>query len=319
MSQLEDLPPDQRAVLSLLLRQRKSYAEVAEMLDIEPRAVHDRAHAALAVLAPRQARELSPEQREQIGEYLLGQQSAAGRQQTRALLGDSDTARGWAQTLADELSALSSAPLPEIPQPGRRAKDKTRGPNRTGGAVLLGAIAVVVVVVVVLILSNGGGGSNPPKTTASAPSSATSKSSSGSSTSTGTSSTAKTGASTTAASKSEVKEDNRLTLSPTEPSSKATGVAEIISKKKQFGFYVIVGGLPAAPSGSFYGVWLSNSSTEFEPLGSLPALNSSGVTEGGDGLPANASRYRHMIITRETTKQPKQPGPTVLSGDFSLS
>ena len=58
MSRLDDLPPDQRATLSLLLRNRKSYADVAQLLDIAPRAVHDRAHAALAVLAPRQARDL---------------------------------------------------------------------------------------------------------------------------------------------------------------------------------------------------------------------------------------------------------------------
>ena len=82
MSRLDDLPPDQRAALSLLLRQRKAYAEVAAMLQISERAVHDRAHAALAVLAPRQARELAPERREQIGDYLLGQ-SAGGSQRLR--------------------------------------------------------------------------------------------------------------------------------------------------------------------------------------------------------------------------------------------
>jgi len=51
MSRLDELPPDQRAALSLLLRQRKGYAEVAGLLHIPARAVHDRAHAALAVLA----------------------------------------------------------------------------------------------------------------------------------------------------------------------------------------------------------------------------------------------------------------------------
>ena len=77
MSRLDDLPPDQRATLSLLLRSGKSYAEVAALLDIQERAVHDRAHAALAVLAPRQARELTAERREEIGDYLLGQRPAS--------------------------------------------------------------------------------------------------------------------------------------------------------------------------------------------------------------------------------------------------
>ena len=63
MGRLDELPPDQRATLSLLLRQRKTYAEVAVLLGIAETAVHDRAHAALAVLAPRQARELTPDRR----------------------------------------------------------------------------------------------------------------------------------------------------------------------------------------------------------------------------------------------------------------
>ncbi|HXP28513.1 MAG TPA: sigma factor-like helix-turn-helix DNA-binding protein, partial [Solirubrobacteraceae bacterium] len=58
MSRLDDLPPDQRATLSLLLRSRKSYADVATLLEIPEQAVRDRAHAALAVLAPSQARSL---------------------------------------------------------------------------------------------------------------------------------------------------------------------------------------------------------------------------------------------------------------------
>ena len=76
MSRLDDLPPDQRAALSLLLLQGKNYAEVAKLLHIGERAVHDRAHAALAVLAPREARALSAERRDEIGDYLLGQRPA---------------------------------------------------------------------------------------------------------------------------------------------------------------------------------------------------------------------------------------------------
>ena len=93
MSRLDDLPPDQRAALSLLLRQGKVYAEVAAMLQIGERAVHDRAHAALAVLAPREARELTPERREEIGDYLLGQSGGVARRlRARRLLDDSPAA-----------------------------------------------------------------------------------------------------------------------------------------------------------------------------------------------------------------------------------
>ena len=51
MTELDRLPPDQRAVLSLVLDRGKSYAEVAELLGIPENTVRDRAHAALDALA----------------------------------------------------------------------------------------------------------------------------------------------------------------------------------------------------------------------------------------------------------------------------
>ncbi|HEX4838738.1 MAG TPA: sigma factor-like helix-turn-helix DNA-binding protein, partial [Solirubrobacteraceae bacterium] len=51
MTELDRLPPDQRAVLSLVLDRGKSYGQVAEMLAIPESAVRDRAHAALDALA----------------------------------------------------------------------------------------------------------------------------------------------------------------------------------------------------------------------------------------------------------------------------
>ncbi len=186
MSRLDDLPPDQRATLSLLLGQRKSYAEVAALLGLPEGAVHDRAHAALAVLAPLKARELTAERRESIGEYLLGQQtSVADRLATRTYLDASAPARAWANAISTEIVPLSSAPLPEIPQPGsgRRARggqrraepDRPRaasqtpgvepaGPtqpiSRLGGALLLAGILVAVIVAIILVTSGGGGGSH---------------------------------------------------------------------------------------------------------------------------------------------------------------
>ena len=51
MPRLDDLPPDLRATLSLLVDRGKSYAQVAELLGIPESAVRDRAHAALDALA----------------------------------------------------------------------------------------------------------------------------------------------------------------------------------------------------------------------------------------------------------------------------
>jgi hypothetical protein len=112
MSRLDELPPDQSAALSLLLRQRKSYAEVAKLLGIGERAVHDRAHAALVMLAPRRARELTPEHRLEVGDYVLGQQAGvAERLRTRAYLASDEPARAWAGELAAQLSPLAGSSL----------------------------------------------------------------------------------------------------------------------------------------------------------------------------------------------------------------
>jgi cytoskeletal protein RodZ len=51
MSRLDDLPPDQRAVLLLLVQQGKSHAEIADMLGIPQNTVSDRARAALSALS----------------------------------------------------------------------------------------------------------------------------------------------------------------------------------------------------------------------------------------------------------------------------
>ena len=122
MTRVDDLPADQRATLSLLLRQRKSYAEVAALLGIQEGAVRDRAQAALATLAGgapigHGTSELTAARREEIGDYLLGQQaSAASRTATRAYLEGSAIAGSWAGALAAELEKLAEGALPEIPR-----------------------------------------------------------------------------------------------------------------------------------------------------------------------------------------------------------
>src|SRR5258705_6154887 len=132
MSRLDDLPPDQHATLSLLLRKRKSYAEVSALLSIPTRAVHDRAHAALAVLAPKEARELTPERRAEIGDYLLCQRTCVvERLATRTYLAGSAPAHAWACALACELEPLADGPLPEIPAAPAATRGASDRPPRS--------------------------------------------------------------------------------------------------------------------------------------------------------------------------------------------
>src|SRR5688500_16132904 len=102
MSRFDDLKPDQRAALQLLLKQGRSYDEIAEMLRIEPRAVRERARAALDALGPEEVGELELEEQDDVADYLLGQQSASRRATTRALLERSPAARAWARTVSSE-------------------------------------------------------------------------------------------------------------------------------------------------------------------------------------------------------------------------
>jgi len=317
MSRLEELPPDQRAALSILLRQRKTYAEVAGMLGIGEQAVHDRAHAALAVLAPREARELDPAVRQEIGEYILGQQSGvADRLQTRTLLSSSPPALLWAQALASELDGAGELPeIPSAPAPPGSAPSTppAAGPagayslaeaasspslweppappsSRLGGALLLAAILAAVIVAVILIFAGGGGGSSKKTST--------------------------TGTNSTGAKAGEPKEEARFTLkAPGHSLSK--GTVEILSEGGKHAFYIQAEHIPATRH-FFYAIWLYKSHSSTLPLSKSPPVGKSHKLAGAALLPENAGEYHEILLTRETSTHPRHPGHVVLRGPFSL-
>jgi hypothetical protein len=338
MSRLDDLPPDQRATLSLLLNSRKTYAEVAALLNIQERAVHDRAHAALAVLAVRQARALSAERRAEVGDYLLGQRTGvAERLATRTYLQNTPAARAWAAALADELAPLAGdslaqipgaaeslgegddraraiaaepAPAPE-PAPSAALPKRSRpsaASSRTGGAVLLALLIAAVVVAVVLIADSGGGSSGEQSSSAAAGAT------------TGTTPASSTGSTAaTSTNGAKAKEEKRITLRPPDPSGNAAGVAEVLSEGKQYAFYLAAEHLPPSKGkGFFYAVWLYNSPTSHKPLGRSPEVGANGSLQGGALLPADAGSYHTMLLTRETSTRPNKPGAVVLRGSFAL-
>jgi Sigma-70, region 4 len=319
MSRIDELPPDQNAVLSLLLRQRKSYADVAALLGISERAVHDRAHAALAVLAPREARGLDPSSRNEIGDYLLGQQAAVGeRLRTRTLLSNSQPAATWAQALAVHLGPLADGGLPEIPPqtgapsasapaaPGAQKPyplsqaASTPGPapmpsnSRRGGALLLGAIAIAVVIVVVVLVSGGGSSNNNSGGTHSTTTSTTSKTTSG------------------------PKEEGRFKLHSPDPHSASVGTVEVLSESGKQAFYIQAEHIPATKH-FFYAIWLYNSHTSALPLSKSPPVGKTHKLAGAALLPSTAGKYREILLTKETSTRPTHPGHVVLRGTFSLN
>jgi hypothetical protein len=263
------------------------------------------------VLAPRQARELSAAEREHIGDYLLSQQSAYQRLQAREQLEDSAAARAWAQTLCGELDPLAAEPLPEIPQPARdaaahgggaqpsaasaaasararpAAQRAPKSSSRLGGALLLGAILAAIVVAAVL-LSGGSGSSHKAASS-------------------------QTG--TSAAGQPHV--DKQLRLASPDPSSNAIGVVEVVSQAGKQAFFIAAEHLPPS-NGFFYAAWLYNSPSDHQILGRAPNVTANGRLQALALLPTNASHFHQMIVTRETSEKPSNPGPIVLQGPFSL-
>jgi hypothetical protein len=288
MTDLDTLPPDQRAVLSLVLERGKSYGEVADMLGIPESAVRERAHGALDALASdagsgggsssassRAAATPARGSRAEQGTSAPGP-AGAGR-------------RGGAR-------ATQSAYRPQ-PRPARAP-----GSSRLGGALLLGGLVVAVVVAAILLSGGSGKPSNSAAST---------------STSTSTTGANSTSTSTSSSSTAKPKLDKKLTLEAVEPSLKASGEAYVLSQGSRRAFYVLARGLPPS-SGFFYAVWLYNSPSSSAPLGRAPTVGSDGNLTGGGALPPNAGDFAKIIVTRETSTHATQPGQIVLSGAFAV-
>jgi hypothetical protein len=110
MSVLDNLAPDQRAVLQMVLQRGRSYDEIASLLSIDRTAVRPRALDAFDALAP----VLPGPESALITDYLLGQLPERVAEQVYSYLQASEADREWARALAQVIAPLSAS-LPEIP------------------------------------------------------------------------------------------------------------------------------------------------------------------------------------------------------------
>ena len=113
MPSIDALPPDQRAVLELVLRRGRSYDEIAQLLSIDRAGVRQRALSALDALGPEAA--VPAERRALITDYLLGALPPRVTDQVRSRLAQNPAERAWARVIASELEPIATRPLPEIP------------------------------------------------------------------------------------------------------------------------------------------------------------------------------------------------------------
>jgi Sigma-70, region 4 len=115
MSPLSALAPDQRAVLELLLRQGRDYAELSELLGLPESGVRSRAHAALAALAPDRPAPVGEDGA--VADWILGQQDDEEAERTSGAIARMPAWHAWASAVTDRLSEVEGAELPELPQP----------------------------------------------------------------------------------------------------------------------------------------------------------------------------------------------------------
>ena len=172
MATFDQLSPEQRAIVELVLRQGKTYAELADMLNLPESRVRELARDALVELAPVSVRGVEEDWRGQLADYVLGQQSGPEATATKGHLRRSEAARSWARSLLDSLEQFyENGSVPAIPEGerGRAAKRTTPPlPRQSDGAaarsplaaagdpvmrrrLLAGAGALLLILLVVLV------------------------------------------------------------------------------------------------------------------------------------------------------------------------
>lgn len=117
MATLDQLPPEKRAIIELVLRRGQSYDDIADMLSMPAARVREHAREALVALAPRTAERVDPEWRDQLADYVLGQQAGPQSTATRGHMKRSEPARAWALSTVDSLGELyQDGAEPAIPE-----------------------------------------------------------------------------------------------------------------------------------------------------------------------------------------------------------
>ncbi|MEA2366451.1 MAG: hypothetical protein QOI32_1963 [Thermoleophilaceae bacterium] len=308
MATFDQLSPEQRAIVELVLRQGKTYSELADMLNLPESRVRELARDALVELAPVSVRGVEEDWRGQLADYVLGQQSGPEATATKGHLRRSEAARSWARSLLDSLEQFYDGSVPAIPEGERgrakrstpvaaaaaRAGDGEAAPRRPAGGglavasdplmrrrLLAGAGALLLVLIAVLVwpvglLTGGDDGSN---------------SSAGS-------------------------EPTKPAAANTAASGQPAGIAIVVDRsgKKQ----LLVQAARLSPSGQSEGyyVWLYNSPSDAKSLGGQ-ITDQSGNYQAIGALPSDFQKYKFIDVTRQAVgKDPnvKHSGQSVLRG-----
>lgn len=127
MATFDQLSPEKRAIVELVLRQGKTYEELGDMLGMPEARVRELARDALVELAPVSVRGVEEDWRGQLADYVLGQQFGPEATATKGHLRRSEPARSWARSLLDSLDQLyANGSVPAIPDGERGGRGARR-------------------------------------------------------------------------------------------------------------------------------------------------------------------------------------------------
>ncbi|MBA2347669.1 MAG: hypothetical protein H0V81_05170 [Solirubrobacterales bacterium] len=316
MPAFDTLAPDQKAVLQLLLKQGKTYEDIATLLRLDATSVRERALDALDALGAdiRGAAELDSARQDELADHLLLQQTASERASTRSFLELSAPGRAWARGVSAELRPIGGDALPEIPAEPTEvaeafgaleeravARERQQSSSRLGGVLVLGAVGIVIVLGVFLLVRGGDDDPADPVTQ-------------GASSSTGQSSGASGASGATSVAGTDFPQQ-QINLEPPNKDSKALGYALLA----EGGFSFLAEGLPAS---NMYFVWLTKGSGKADalPIGFATYDKDSKRLAGAiPALPEGSDQYDSIIVTREKSESPSAPGSIVLRGGIKQS
>jgi hypothetical protein len=304
MATFDQLSPEKRAIVELVLQQGKTYPELADMLGMPESRVRDLARDALVELAPVSVRGVEDDWRGQLADYVLGQQTGPEATATKGHLRRSEAARSWARSLLDSLEQLyANGSVPAIPD-GERGRAARRpaaaaAPSENTGArgglstadpvmrrrLLAGAGAAALLLLLAVLVwpigvltddDDSGDGASSAAQPAS-------------------------GASTT----------------PNQPAANGpAGVAVVVDRdgKKQ----LLVQAAKLAPSGQNEGyyVWLYNSPDDARSLGGQ-VTDQQGNYQAIGAFPADYAKYKYIDVTKQAignSTNVKHSGQSVLRG-----
>jgi hypothetical protein len=312
MASLDSLSDGQRAVLQLLLRQDKSYEDLATLLKTDVDAIRARARGAVSALGPEPAG-IDADRRDEIADYLLGQQSASRRAATREYLEGSAAGRAWARGAAGALSPIANGELPDVPAEreevaeafdaldARAARQlEVKKSSQLGSRLIAAGIGVVLAIAIILALSLGG--DDNPKSDAAT---------------TTPTSTAVTQATTPTGDTFVILAQAALAPRPGSQSSAKGDVAIVrFTDNEQYRLALQAEGLPPSSArGSAYGVWLYTSKSQKQFLGyPNTRVGADGKLKTVSDLAPDTPTYREVLLTRETRDAPKTPGTIILRG-----